>query len=326
MLLTHIRRRKLDPRAFLNLVQISDKALEENTYSLSDLLRYCQLAVEFSGDELFPMRAGRRMQLAEFPVIGALSMHASSMKQVIEDLAFFVNKTNKGEFEINIVYNDGQGYIRFLPTTKHTDEEYAPYMDLIMAGIAYNCFIIAHDANVADLKEPEVCFRRPPPADPDRVARLFQMPVKYSHKYNQLRLDDAFLNQPLSSADQDTYKLMKQVMVKTAAVWTEDTPIVERIQTLLQSTSQPNICSIEEIAGILNISKSTLQRRLQLENTTYRDLQKSVIESRAKKLLLKSRESIQDISTALGYREIASFHRAFKRWTGMTPKEFRQSI
>lgn len=325
VLLAHFRRRNIDTQPFLALANITQATLNNHSYDLSELIKYCQKSIEISGDELFPMRAGRRMQLAEFPVIGALSMHSSSMSQVIEDLVFFLNQTNKDEFKVEMVYQGGHGYVRFIPTSGYTDEELGPYMDLIMAGIAYNCFIIAHDMNVSDLKQPEVYFRHQAPTDPDRVARLFQMPVKFEQEYYQLRLDEAFLHKPLISADLDTYKVMKNMMKKTAAIWTEEISITDKVKALLQSTQQPHLCSIDEVATTLNLSKSTLQRKLQHQQSSYRDIQKIVIETRAKDLLTKTQQPIQEVALALGYLEITSFHRAFKRWTGQTPSEFRDN-
>ena len=80
-----------------------------------------------------------------------------------------------------------------------------------------------------------------------------------------------------------------------------------------------------DVAAQMGISTATLRRRLSLEDVSFRDLRRDVLNESAKRLLLENR-SVADVSEALGFSEYRAFNRAFRSWNGVTPKTFiRQS-
>ena len=90
------------------------------------------------------------------------------------------------------------------------------------------------------------------------------------------------------------------------------------LQFVLGSMSQ------ETVAQKLNMGPRTLQRALQLEGTSFREVKTGFIESRARVLLAETKVEIPTIAQSLGYDEPKSFQRAFRRQTGMTPRAYRK--
>jgi AraC-like DNA-binding protein len=74
------------------------------------------------------------------------------------------------------------------------------------------------------------------------------------------------------------------------------------------------------------MSVRTLTRLLAAEGTTYRELLETLRRDLAGRYLAGDALSVSEISFLLGFAELSSFHRAFKRWTGRTPAEFRQQF
>lgn len=83
---------------------------------------------------------------------------------------------------------------------------------------------------------------------------------------------------------------------------------------------------LEQFAEWLNISPRTLKRRLHEEGASYRDLVERELYSRARKMLASTRFSITEVAQQLGYHEAASFSRAFSRWAGMSPRDYRRTL
>jgi AraC-like DNA-binding protein len=81
---------------------------------------------------------------------------------------------------------------------------------------------------------------------------------------------------------------------------------------------------LDVIAGKLNVSRRTLQQRLNAEGSSFRDIALSVRMKRAKEKMLAGGDSIAQVALAVGYSDQAHFHRAFKVQTGLTPQEFRR--
>lgn len=96
------------------------------------------------------------------------------------------------------------------------------------------------------------------------------------------------------------------------------------VRTLLRSQlSRPP--TETQAAVILGHSERNLRRRLQREGTTYRQLLKEIRQESAEVLLTTSHQPIEQIALKLGYQNVGNFSRAFKRWTGSTPNQFRQT-
>ncbi|MEZ4653285.1 MAG: helix-turn-helix transcriptional regulator [Candidatus Eisenbacteria bacterium] len=74
----------------------------------------------------------------------------------------------------------------------------------------------------------------------------------------------------------------------------------------------------------MRVSVRTLQRQLAAEGTTFRDLLDQLRHELAIRHLESSRHAIGEIAFLLGFAEVSTFHRAFKRWAGKSPSEYRR--
>ena len=81
-----------------------------------------------------------------------------------------------------------------------------------------------------------------------------------------------------------------------------------------------------ELASRLGMHERTLGRRLQEVGTTFQELLDEARAGVAKQLLKDTRTSVARISASLGYRDPTVFTRAFRRWAGVTPREFRRAL
>jgi len=84
--------------------------------------------------------------------------------------------------------------------------------------------------------------------------------------------------------------------------------------------------ALEEVAEKLNMTTRSLQRKLKQEDTTFLEIHNHIQFERAKLLLGNSHLNISEISDLLGYAEPSVFRRAFKRWTGKSPRDFLKNM
>jgi AraC-like DNA-binding protein len=100
----------------------------------------------------------------------------------------------------------------------------------------------------------------------------------------------------------------------------------DRVTSALTPTTIQQKVSFSRLAQEMRISQSTLYRRLNSENKSFQRLLDGRREALAKRLLSNSRMSIAEIASALGYAENASFTRAFRRWTQVSPRQYRDGV
>ena len=82
---------------------------------------------------------------------------------------------------------------------------------------------------------------------------------------------------------------------------------------------------LTDLAQQLNISEATIQRRLKSEGISYQQLKNDIRRDLAIELLTKSTYTLQEISDQLYFQEVSAFHRAFKKWTDVSPGAYRES-
>ena len=100
--------------------------------------------------------------------------------------------------------------------------------------------------------------------------------------------------------------------------------LVEQLRTTVRAQLPDGPPPIDRVARTLGMSERTLRRRLRELDTTYADVVEQTREHVARELLRGSPHSLAEVAYLLGFSEPSAFHRAFKRWTGLTPTEFRQ--
>jgi AraC-like DNA-binding protein len=103
----------------------------------------------------------------------------------------------------------------------------------------------------------------------------------------------------------------------------EDQTFIQQVRTLILELSRTNFPTLEDVAARLYLVTRTLQRKLREENTSFRAECEFIKEELARNLLLSKNLPISDIADRLGYADQATFQRAFRQWTGKTPKAYR---
>ena len=83
-----------------------------------------------------------------------------------------------------------------------------------------------------------------------------------------------------------------------------------------------DICA-EELSSHLYMTSRTLRRKLSDQGTSFREIVKELRCEAAKKLIVETKLTIEDIATSIGFNDASNFRAAFKKWTGNTPASLR---
>jgi AraC-like DNA-binding protein len=192
-------------------------------------------------------------------------------------------------------------------------------------NVAVNhCFIRA--LVEADWRLREVAFSHaePSPAAAREYTRIFDAPVRFSMSHDGLRFDRALLDAPMRNRDDRLCRALEQLArAQLEARQSSDrTSDLVRVQ-LLQLPADTEV-RLPAIARRLAMSPRTLQRRLGEEGITLRRIVDEIRFERARSYLSMEKLSTAEVAFLLGFAEPAAFHRAFVRWTGMTPQRYRR--
>ena len=104
------------------------------------------------------------------------------------------------------------------------------------------------------------------------------------------------------------------------------TPEMAQIQAQMEVLLTTGPLTMRRVANELGTSSRTLQRRLSEHALTFRMAQAAVRLKVARELLRETEMPVHEVAARLGYRKPGAFARAFTRWTGQTPRAYRQSV
>jgi len=174
-----------------------------------------------------------------------------------------------------------------------------------------------------DLLPLEVAFPHGPPADDRRHRALFRAPIRWDAPRIELRFDAAILQLPLTRADRDLFRYLER-RVEALRAELQETSIVTQARLHIEQALAHGEPAIGDVAKRMGIAERTLQRRLGEEGRSFSALLDEIRRERAELLLRDPRLGTGEIAFLLGYSEPAAFFRAFRRWTGTTPRAWRE--
>jgi AraC-like DNA-binding protein len=178
-----------------------------------------------------------------------------------------------------------------------------------------------------DFRPLRVELESPRPADPAEVellVRTLGSPVAFGATASTLEVPPAVLRRPVVGADPVLEAAMTRYVAELQARLPDDSTLSGRLGRLLLQTLAAGEPTLVEVARQIGSTPRTLQRRLHAEGTSFNKLLDTVRCQLALAQIEGKRASLDEVAFLLGFGKSSSFHRAFKRWTGLTPGEARK--
>jgi len=283
------------------------------------LLPLWNLAEELLDDPLVGLHAVENISRESFDVFSYIVAASATMGDAVTRVVrYFRLITEGGAYEIE---RDGRDvWWRYRPADAATA---ACRQDSIFALTV----VVAHlrlwlDPNFAPL---EIRF---PFAELPRITELeafFRAPILFGAELCAIRFDAAELARPFRSADPTLAKFLERYAEDALAELPALGQVSTRVREILSRELQDGEISLKFVARKLAMSERSLQRQLSLENTTLKQLTEDLRRELSIRYLSRHELSVSEVAYMLGFSETAPFFRAFKKWTGLTPGDFRRS-
>jgi len=205
-------------------------------------------------------------------------------------------------------------------------------LDDILSGIRTGIFIVACFYNIysnllfRNVSEVEFWFVNPRPKDTVEYQRTFgSKAVRFGAPSCGILFDSERLKLPLDTANSKLHAVLcgYAEMVLKEEFGTRN--LTRRVLDLILKELPHGQPSIENIARQLCMSPRTLGRRMEREGKTFKETLDELRRSLAHQYIIRQDVSLAEVAFLLGYANTATFHRAFKRWTGQTPLAYRQA-
>jgi AraC-like DNA-binding protein len=171
------------------------------------------------------------------------------------------------------------------------------------------------------IKLVEFSFSRPEHAAEYRL--FFYGTHKFNQENTRLSFDQKYLDLPIVRSREELPELMEEAPYIFLVKPNNTASINAQIRRILENNLEPEMPDFESVAFQLNTSSQTLRRRLKDEDTSFQAIKDQVRRDLAIYYLSDNSLSINEIALKVGFTEPSTFHRAFKKWTGITPGDYR---
>lgn len=276
-------------------------------------------ALRLTGDTGLGLKLGYQRSLATYDQLAYLMMSCTTLREAIERglkyqsypgrfsgqsiITTFSEIEGQGCFQVNV--KEALGGLRLLAVE-----------DLLSNIITTARWVLGQPLPVTRLR----CDYPAPPHADDYHA-IFQCELQFDAPVIQLFFDAAILDQPLPNASPHSARLY-EAMCEEQSIRRQGGNVAWRLWPLIVE-DPANPPDMIEAAKMLCCSPRTLRRKLQSEGWNYQQIVDRVREIHARRALSDPTLPITQIAVQLGYSDHSGFLKAFKKWTGMTPSEFR---
>jgi len=169
-----------------------------------------------------------------------------------------------------------------------------------------------------------VRFAHPRPPSIAEHQRIFRCELEFDAPANEILFSPRLLDLPHVYRDEPLCELLRARAENLLARRRSDDRLAERVLDILRYGSELGANDADEVAHRLGMSARSLQRRLRERGLSLSQLQDEARKQIACTALRRPEAPIKDLAARLGFSEPSAFHRAFKRWTGTTPAQFRR--
>lgn len=171
----------------------------------------------------------------------------------------------------------------------------------------------------------DVGFEGPAPQDIEPYRRIFGGAVRFDQAQDTMWGDASCVDLPIVSRDTASHSLLQsQALKQLEQLSRQDDRLVDKVQTLIRGRLDSGELSLEDISAALKMPSRTLQRRLEEAGANFRLMVDEVRRTQAEHHLRATTVPLSELAVMLGFADHASFNRAFKRWTGVSPGAFRR--
>ncbi len=311
----------VDTNAFLRSLDIEPETVRSpDVYiPVETYLRIQDEAAGLVNDPYFGLHMGEFAEPSSWSILGFLMMNCKTLGEAFEKSGRYSRIISN---LIDARPKLGLGKVRVVYFTP----PYAPQMSRHCFEATFSSSVrMARHLSGLPLSPIEVTFIYPEPESRAEYERIFNCPVRFEQKDNSMTLNLRMSNLPVRMANPALLEHFECYARDFLAQMEQNDATTQGVTRIILARLDDPALSIEYVAREMAVSVRTLQKRLEAEDVVFSNLLRDIRQRLAKRYL-RENYSVEQITYLLGFSEPSVFRKSFKKWMGVTPREYREGV
>jgi AraC-like DNA-binding protein len=274
-------------------------------------------AAVFVNDSYFGLHMGEFAKAGSWSILGYMMMNCKDVGEAFEKSVRYARIIGN-LIEARLERKSTKSKITFF-TAPHAPEMSRHCFDTIFSSSVR----MMRNFTGVNIQPLDVTFSYPEPKARSEYERIFHCPLLFDQKENSFTIDTSILDTPILMANPGLLEYFEKYAQDFLAEMESQNEYTRIVTRIILACLDDEALSIEKVAREMAISVRTLQKRLEEEGVIFSDLLKDVRQRLAQKYL-RENYSVEQITYLLGFSEPSVFRKAFKKWSGVTPREYRE--
>lgn len=289
----------------------------DNLIPFREGTRLLGLCVDRTGCPHFGLLMGDATPLEAYGIVAELIKSAADVRAALKLMCRFMTLA------------DGGGLLTLSETNQFASFSYTVYEPgveraevLCDNALAVSCSVLRALCG-RKWRPHEILFSRSRPADIQPYLTILKAPLRFDVEQAAVVFERAWLDGPLPTADPARLQILDAKARALEASATGD--LVTQVRRVVRRQLLTGCCSMQAVAAELSMHRRTLDRQLQRDGVAFKALSDDVRHEVARQLLADTGMPVIAISQSLHYTDPSAFTRAFRRWSGITPTQWREA-
>jgi len=298
-------------------IAVSDLEDPDARVSFSALDNLWSIAIDYTGDPTFPLQVGNSVDPNRLSVVAQASFQCETILQgLLKYIGFFsiVNQAASMSF-----YEEGE--TATLAFRFESPELYCiPEMERMMSSALARCRYLVGDA----MTPRRFNFQHACPEYVSSYESVFKASLNFDQEESAIVFDRSLLDTKIKHRNPYLMNVMTSYAEKLLQNIQPSSEVQKSVRVFIRKhLSDAPEMDVKRAAKALNMSRHTLYRKLKKEDVSFQSLVEQVRREEAEVHLKDNKISISELAYLLGFSELSAFSRAFKRWTGESPAQYR---
>ena len=290
--------------------------------SLESMEKFISSVVKTTKNQSLGLDIGEHIHPSDYGIFGYAMMNCSTLAQAVGLVESYVTLLNQA-FSVTLFETNNNIHIEL--ENNVSDGVGNILVELQFTSVCKMAKFLTGPQKNTDICMSEIRFQHSPLADISRYEEVFNCPVLFNQKKNEIVVSKSVLSQRVRSASPKMLSMLLKKMKRLQDEMNNNVTLGQRVCEFLENyIGTKGVPNADVVARHFNISLSTLKKHLHQERLNYTTICDEVRRNMAIKMVVHSSDQLQNISEGLGFANTSAFNRAFRRWTKITPAEYRR--